>query len=71
VTLTDSLGKCREKLDTCSQELSKLKSAVYSKEKLVSYIYYLYVFVKKLYESKYSVKIMIYINISIVFLNKI
>ncbi|XP_024875177.1 sporulation-specific protein 15-like [Temnothorax curvispinosus] len=35
VTLTDSLGKCREKLDTCSHELSKLKNAVYSKEKLL------------------------------------
>lgn len=39
VTLTDSLGKCKEKLDVCSCELSKLKSAVYSKEKLVSYVY--------------------------------
>jgi len=35
VTLTDSLGKCRERLDICSHELSKLKSAVYSKEKLL------------------------------------
>ncbi|XP_011872886.1 PREDICTED: protein NETWORKED 1D-like isoform X2 [Vollenhovia emeryi] len=35
LTLTDSLGKCREKLDTCSHELSKLKNAVYSKEKLL------------------------------------
>ncbi|CAL1676645.1 unnamed protein product [Lasius platythorax] len=35
VTLTDSLGKCKEKLDVCSRELSKLKSAVYSKEKLL------------------------------------
>jgi len=35
VILSDSLGKCREKLDTCSHELSKLKSAVYSKEKLL------------------------------------
>ncbi|XP_018398230.1 PREDICTED: myosin-11-like [Cyphomyrmex costatus] len=35
MTLTDSLGKCREKLDTCFHELSKLKSAVYSKEKLL------------------------------------
>ncbi|KAH0945775.1 hypothetical protein HN011_007548 [Eciton burchellii] len=35
VTLTESLGKCREKLDTCSHELSKLRSAIYSKEKLL------------------------------------
>ncbi|KYN34259.1 hypothetical protein ALC56_11366 [Trachymyrmex septentrionalis] len=35
MTLTDLLGKCREKLDTCFHELSKLKSAVYSKEKLL------------------------------------
>lgn len=35
MTLTDSLGKCREKLDICFHELSKLKSAVYSKEKLL------------------------------------
>ncbi|XP_026824935.1 sporulation-specific protein 15 [Ooceraea biroi] len=35
MTLTESLGKCREKLDMCSHELSKLKSAVYSKEKLL------------------------------------
>lgn len=54
VTLTDSLGKCREKLDTCSHELNKLKSAVYSKEKLVSYVYY-YLYVTKLYESKWCV----------------
>ncbi|XP_018053882.1 PREDICTED: myosin-11-like [Atta colombica] len=33
--LTDLLGKCREKLDICFHELSKLKSAVYSKEKLL------------------------------------
>lgn len=38
VTLTDSLGQCKEKLDVCFHELSKLKSAVYSKEKLVSYM---------------------------------
>ncbi|XP_011066549.1 PREDICTED: uncharacterized protein PFB0765w-like [Acromyrmex echinatior] len=35
VTLTDLLGKCKEKLDTCFHELSKLKNAVYSKEKLL------------------------------------
>ncbi|XP_028045723.1 interaptin isoform X2 [Monomorium pharaonis] len=35
VTLTDSLGKCREKLDTCFHELNKLKNAIYSKEKLL------------------------------------
>lgn len=35
VTLTELLGKCREKLDACSHELIKLKSAVYSKEKLL------------------------------------
>ncbi|XP_025268195.1 rootletin isoform X2 [Camponotus floridanus] len=35
VTLTDSIGKCKEKLDICFHELSKLKSAVYSKEKLL------------------------------------
>lgn len=35
VALTDSLGKCRDKLDACSHELNKLKSAVYSKEKLL------------------------------------
>ncbi|XP_018361868.1 PREDICTED: myosin heavy chain, skeletal muscle-like isoform X1 [Trachymyrmex cornetzi] len=35
MTLTDLLGKYREKLDTCFHELSKLKSAIYSKEKLL------------------------------------
>ncbi|XP_029668885.1 GRIP and coiled-coil domain-containing protein 2-like isoform X1 [Formica exsecta] len=35
VTLTDSLGQCKEKLDVCFHEISKLKSAVYSKEKLL------------------------------------
>ncbi|KAL6439318.1 hypothetical protein ACFW04_003883 [Cataglyphis niger] len=35
VTLTDSLGKCKEKLDVCFHELNKLKSAIYSKEKLL------------------------------------
>lgn len=43
--LTDLLGKCRERLDTCCHELSKLKNAVNSKEKLVSYIYiYLFIY---------------------------
>ncbi|XP_014479205.1 PREDICTED: centromere-associated protein E-like isoform X2 [Dinoponera quadriceps] len=35
VTLIETLEICRKKLDTCSDELSKLKSAVYSKEKLL------------------------------------
>jgi len=41
--LTDLLGKCREKLDICFHELSKLKSAIYSKEKLVSYVYFYFI----------------------------
>ncbi|KAL0121083.1 hypothetical protein PUN28_008659 [Cardiocondyla obscurior] len=35
VTLTDSSGTCREKMDICFHELRKLKNAVYSKEKLL------------------------------------
>ncbi|XP_025157835.1 centromere protein F isoform X2 [Harpegnathos saltator] len=36
VTLIETLEKCRKRLDTlCSDELSKLESAVYSKEKLL------------------------------------
>ncbi|XP_020299271.1 sporulation-specific protein 15-like isoform X3 [Pseudomyrmex gracilis] len=35
MTLIDSLKNCRKQLDICSQELSKLKNAVYSKEKLL------------------------------------
>lgn len=48
VILTDSLGKCREKLDICLHELNKLKSAVYSKEKLVSDVYYYYLYNSKI-----------------------
>ncbi|XP_032683902.1 reticulocyte-binding protein 2-like isoform X2 [Odontomachus brunneus] len=35
VTLIETLEKCRKRLNTCSDELSKLESAVYSKEKLL------------------------------------